>query len=1055
MSLASHAVTRLNHLYRNMVERGRALPQRAADPLGDREACCVEPLEPRLLLSGNQPTLTDIATLGGGTEDTAYTITYDALAAAGNEADGEGDPISFRVEGLSNGTLTKDGQPVVPGTTLIGAGESVEWTPPADAWRTTPAFTVKAWDGTSASASPVQVRVELAGTQDDPTVATALDDVNVSAGSADVAVALPGHFADADVTGPIYQFTSSHGNFYVHMLADRAPATVANFSAYADADLYDGTFIHRMMPGFVAQGGGYTFPNNALVSVPDFDPVVNEPGVSNIRGTVAMAKIGGDPDSATNEFFFSLADNSANLDYQNGGFTVFGEVLTDGMDVLDTMAALPIWNAGGAFENLPLDNFDNTGPIAYENLVAFHDISQVSPFAYEVVGNTNPNLVTPTVNAQNELVLDFAEGNFGEAELTVRATDIEGNAVETTMTVNVAAGPLPNLAGVFRQATLPQAVVVGQPIKGKVQVQILNDGDVALPKTQTVDVNLVAVPQGGGDEVVIGQLLGYRVGNLAPGKARNANIAVNLPNGLAAGTFDLEARITPVDPLTEKSTADNTATGDADSNGITITSAAAFVDPAAALGNMRAPTAVTSGDGTKITVPVEITNNGNVPMGDDVEVAVQVFIRPVGAADDSGDILIGEATNQSLKKLAPGRAKKVTVQCLIPPGVATDNYQIVTEIDTGDVVAQGAGDDPANNTAIDAQAISVTFGFVDPVTGFGKMNMPTVVLANQLLRGTVQVLVTNQGNVPLPNGQTADVQLFLQETGTQNRTLIGEALGQKISKLAPGKAKGVNVKVNMPNGVPADGYDLVAVVTPLNGLNETDTANNTATQNSALESRRLAPDAIAGMHWTAKVSDGTGDFGDRGSYELLFASAANVYGRIGDGVNHGPGTGTYTYTRTGDNTGIVTYVDSEVGPGWSSTLTFTSLTQADFRLDDVGGDFQTGTMTFDTTGAVAAPATVTGNTYNAKIKRGQDPFDRRGTYEVAFAGAGNTYDVNGSTNGTYTYYPAANGWGLALLEDGDLGTTVLLMDFTSATQCNYDLGSIDWYAQQSGSMTQV
>jgi hypothetical protein len=154
MSLASHAVSRLNHWYRTVVERGCARHQRAANPMGGGDLCRVEPLESRLLLSGNQPTLTDIATLGGATEDTAYTISYDALAAAGDEADGEGDPISFRVEGLSNGTLTKDGQAVVPGTTLIGAGESVEWTPPADAWRTTPAFTVKAWDGTSASAAP-------------------------------------------------------------------------------------------------------------------------------------------------------------------------------------------------------------------------------------------------------------------------------------------------------------------------------------------------------------------------------------------------------------------------------------------------------------------------------------------------------------------------------------------------------------------------------------------------------------------------------------------------------------------------------------------------------------------------------------------------------------------------------------------------------------------------------------------------------------------------------------------------------------------------------------
>ncbi|HEX6961255.1 MAG TPA: peptidylprolyl isomerase, partial [Lacipirellula sp.] len=129
------------------------------------------------------------------------------------------------------------------------------------------------------------------------------------------------------------------------------------------------------VPGFVVQGGGFKYPSDAVgvQQVPQDPPAPNEPGISNLRGTIAMAKLGGDPNSATNQWFFNLADNSENLDNQNGGFTAFGRVVGNGMSVVDAIAALPRVNAGSPFDTLPVRNWSG-GTILKQHLVTFSRI---------------------------------------------------------------------------------------------------------------------------------------------------------------------------------------------------------------------------------------------------------------------------------------------------------------------------------------------------------------------------------------------------------------------------------------------------------------------------------------------------------------------------------------------------------------------------------------------------------------------------------------------------------------------------------------------------------
>ena len=185
----------------------------------------------------------------------------------------------------------------------------------------------------------------------------------------------------------LVDFSTTFGGFEVQLYDDQTPITVSNFLSYVDAGLYNNSIIHRSIPGFILQGGGYDVSGSQLYTIPPGSPIQNEPGISNVRGTIAMAKLGGDPNSATCQWFFNLADNSSNLDYQNGGFTVFGRVLGNGMDVVDAMAAVPTYDAtpqlGSAFSNLPLLNPSLTA----NNLVMINSVTVVpEPSSYALFG---------------------------------------------------------------------------------------------------------------------------------------------------------------------------------------------------------------------------------------------------------------------------------------------------------------------------------------------------------------------------------------------------------------------------------------------------------------------------------------------------------------------------------------------------------------------------------------------------------------------------------------------------------------------------------------------
>ncbi|NBU26538.1 MAG: peptidyl-prolyl cis-trans isomerase [Gammaproteobacteria bacterium] len=155
-----------------------------------------------------------------------------------------------------------------------------------------------------------------------------------------------------DAALPALRFSTTAGDFTVELFTKESPATVANFLQYVDEGHYDGTIFHRVIPGFMVQGGGMA---SGMEQKPTRAPVRNEAanGLGNARGTLAMARTN-DIHSATAQFFINLVDNGF-LDHSPGnyGYAVFGRV-TSGMEVVDAIAQVPTTRRRG-HADVPVD----------------------------------------------------------------------------------------------------------------------------------------------------------------------------------------------------------------------------------------------------------------------------------------------------------------------------------------------------------------------------------------------------------------------------------------------------------------------------------------------------------------------------------------------------------------------------------------------------------------------------------------------------------------------------------------------------------------------------
>ena len=302
----------------------------------------------------------------------------------------------------------------------------------------------------------------MAGTKLLPVLNSPIADRSVLVGvpiTVDVAPA----FGMEAIDDYVVRFTSQFDDGSVPLVLDmalfsnRTPITRQNFLKYvADGD-YVNSFIHRSVPGFVIQGGGFRLISGNFSYVPTDLPINNEFGISNTLGTISMAKVGEDPNSATSQWFVSLGENSANLDAQNGGFTVFGRMTMSSLataQLFGNPSVFPVYdysggpgsvgNIGDPFDALPLyppNYLILFTSVTLEPLGA-GEAGEVDTLTYAVV-SSNESVATASILPNGQLSISPVAGQTGSTVITVRATDMVGNTVDDSFTLAV------NLADTF------------------------------------------------------------------------------------------------------------------------------------------------------------------------------------------------------------------------------------------------------------------------------------------------------------------------------------------------------------------------------------------------------------------------------------------------------------------------------------------------------------------------------------------------------------------------------------------------------------------------------
>ncbi|MDG2125821.1 MAG: peptidylprolyl isomerase [Verrucomicrobiales bacterium] len=388
-----------------------------------------------------------------------------------------GTPITpFKPETFGEATITGyTASDLPPGLEFDTTDGTISGTP-AEAGVFLPS--VSATDDTSTASTFVRFGIEKPLPQ--LALTTALPDTALNLGTPPAALDLAQHLTYGEITA--FQMVTNYGPLDLIIFADAAPLTLANLRSYLGRNAYDGVVFHRSVNSATAgidiiQAGWFKpDPTGSFTTVTSDPNIPNEPAFPNDRGTIAMAKLGGDAHSASSQFYFNVSDSPAlDSSSNNGGFSVFGRLTPSSLAVMDAIHALPTASYSITLDDSPRSMVDwptNTvleaeATPGSDDVVQILSLTELDSFVSYAVTAQSSTAVAATIDGTS---LNLVPRHPGSSTLTITATDLDGNTLDTTITATVThtvatSTAIVTVAGATHPAiTFPHLTTPGAPV---------------------------------------------------------------------------------------------------------------------------------------------------------------------------------------------------------------------------------------------------------------------------------------------------------------------------------------------------------------------------------------------------------------------------------------------------------------------------------------------------------------------------------------------------------------------------------------------------------------